>query len=57
MTLYEELDVIEALQTEGLPSEMIDTVVHMENHPEEWVGPFNSVAEVQAWVEADDETD
>ena len=57
MTLFEELEVVEVLQAAGLPGEMIDTVVHMENHPEEWVGPFNSVTEVQAWVEADDETD
>lgn len=57
MTLFEEMDVVEALQTEGLPEEMIDTVVHMANHPEEWVGPFNTVKEAQTWLEADDEAD
>lgn len=35
----------------------ICAVVYMANHPEEWVGPFNTVKEAQAWLEADDEVD
>ena len=55
LTLNEKLELISALEEENLPEEMIESVVYMEDHPDEWVGPFNSIEEFNAYLNSDDE--
>lgn len=56
MTLNEKLNLISDLESEGLNEEMIESVVYMEEHPEEWKH-FDTVDEFNAWLESDDEED
>lgn len=56
MTLNEKLNLISDLEAEGLNEEMIESVVHMEEHPEEWKH-FDNVEAFNAWLESDDDDD
>ena len=55
LTLNEKLDLISSLEAENLSEELIESVVYMEEHPDEWVGPFNSIEEFNAYLNLDDE--
>ena len=55
LTLNEKLELISALESENLSEEMIERVVYMEDHPDEWVGPFNTIEEFNAYLNSDDE--
>ena len=55
LTLNEKLDLISALEAENLSEELIESVVYMEEHPDEWVGPFNSIEEFNAYLNSDEE--
>ena len=54
MTLNEKLNLISDLEAEGLNEEMIESVVYMEEHPQEWK-KFDTVEDANAWLESDDE--
>lgn len=54
MTLNEKLNLISDLEDEGLNEEMIESVVYMEEHPQEWK-KFDTVEDANAWLESDDE--
>ena len=54
LTLNEKLELISALEEENLPEEMIESVVYMEDHPDEWIGPFDTPEEAKKWLESDD---
>lgn len=54
MTLNEKLNLISDLEAENLSEEMIEGVIHAEEHPEEWKH-FNTVEEANAWLDSDDE--
>lgn len=56
MTLNEKLNLISDLEAEGLNEEMIESVVYMEEHPQEWK-KFETVEDANAWLESDDEDD
>lgn len=55
MTLNEKLNLIADLEAENLTEAMIENVIHMEEHPEDWKGPFNTPEEALAYLERDDE--
>ena len=55
LTLNEKLELISALEAENLSEELIESVVYMEEHPDKWVGPFNSIEEFNAYLDSDDE--
>lgn len=58
MTLNEKLNLIADLETENLTEAMIENIIHMEEHPEEWVGPFDTPEEAMKYLEEDsDEED
>ena len=54
--LFEKLNLISDLEAEGLNEEMIESVVYMEEHPQEWK-KFGTVEDANAWLESEDEDD
>lgn len=54
MEINEKLNLISALEEEGLSEELIESVVYMEEHPDKWIH-FDSIDEAKAWLESDDE--
>ena len=55
LTLNEKLELISALENENISEEMIESVVYMEDHPDEWVGPFDTIEDFNAYLNSDDE--
>ena len=55
LTLNEKLELISALESENLSEELIESVVYMEEHPDEWIGPFTTIEEFNAYLNSDDE--
>ena len=54
ISLNEKLNLISDLEDEGISQELIESVVYMEDHPDEWKH-FETVEEANAWLNSDDE--
>ena len=54
ISLNEKLNLISNLEEEGLSEDLIESVVYMEEHPDEWKH-FETLEEANAWLNSDDE--
>ena len=57
ISLNEKLNLISDLEEEGLSEDLIESVIYMEEHPDEWIGPFNTPEEAKAYLESNDEAE
>ena len=54
ISLTEKLNLISNLEEEGLSEDLIESVIYMEEHPDEWKH-FETLEEANAWLNSDDE--